>query len=127
MILRSLEVEGFRCFDCLIKLDDFAPGLNVIHGPNAAGKSTLLRALRHVLVDAYSIGGDRARRAMEPWGRALNPRVRVAIEHGGEEWRIEKQFLSGTFARLEREVQGVFRMEVEGKKAEERVREMLNV
>ena len=125
MILRSLEVEGFRCFDYLIKLDDFAPGLNVIHGPNAAGKSTLLRALRHVLVDAHSISGDGVRRAMAPWGRALNPRVRVAIEHDGEKWRIGKQFLSGTFARLEREVQGAFRMEAEGKQAEERVRAML--
>ena len=126
MILRSLEVEGFRCFDVLIKLDDFAPGLNVIHGPNGAGKSTLLRALRHVLVDAHSTSGKGVQQAMAPWGRALNPRVRVAIAHGGEEWRIEKQFLSGTFARLEREVQGVFRMEAHGKPAEDRVREILD-
>ena len=125
MIIRSLEVEGFRCFDGLIKLNDFAPGLNVIYGPNGAGKSTLLRALRHVLVDAHSINGVGVRRAMAPWGLALNPRVRVAIAHGGEEWRIEKQFLSGTFARLEREVQGVFRTEADGMEADDRVRAML--
>ena len=57
MILRSIEVEGFRCFDRVLRVADFAPGLNVLHGPNGAGKSTLLRALQHVMVDSYSLSG----------------------------------------------------------------------
>ncbi|MBI2688825.1 MAG: AAA family ATPase [Acidobacteria bacterium] len=125
MIIRGIEVEGFRCFDRLVALDSFAPGLNIIYGPNGVGKSTLLRALRHVLVDAHSLSGAAVKQAMIPWGRSLSPRIRVTMEHGGVEWRLEKRFLSGSFARLERREEGGFRPFAEGKDAESRVRAML--
>lgn len=125
MILHALEVEGFRCFDRPIQLAEFSSGLNVISGPNGAGKSTLLRALRHVLVDAHGLTGAVVKQAMAPWGRALSPRIRVTMEHGGAEWRLEKKFLNGTFARLEKREEGIFRPVAEGKEAEARVRAML--
>ncbi|MFN0104929.1 MAG: AAA family ATPase [Bryobacteraceae bacterium] len=125
MILRSIEVEGFRCFDRLVTVGDFAPGLNVLSGPNGSGKSTLLRALRHVLLDAHSLTGEKVKQAMSPWGRALNPRIRAVIEYDGTEWRLEKRFLAGSFARLERQEGGVFRPVSEGKVAEDKVRAML--
>lgn len=125
MILRTLEVEGFRCFDRTVQLNGISPGLNVVSGPNGAGKTTLLRALRHVLVDAHGLTGAVVKQAMAPWGRALSPRICVTIEHGGEQWRLEKRFLSATFTRLERLEQGVFRPLAEGKEAEARVRAML--
>lgn len=125
MILRSIEVESFRCFDRPLRVDQFAPGLNVLHGPNGAGKSTLLRALRHALVDSYSLSGAQVKQAMTPWGRALSPRIRVAFEHGGAEWRIEKRFLSGASSRLECEENGVFRPVADGREADQRVRDML--
>ena len=125
MILRSLEVEGFRCFDRAVRVDGLAPGLNVLHGPNGAGKSTLLRALQHVMVDSYSLSGAAVKQAMSPWGRALNPRIRAEFSHGGEEWRIEKRFLANPSARLERLEAGLFRPVADGREADQRVRDML--
>ena len=125
MILRSLQVEGFRCFDRSIALEDFSAGFNVIYGPNGAGKSTLFRALRHLLLDSHSLTGAGVRQAMEPWGRALSPAMRAVVVDNGTEWKVEKRFLSSPFTRLERRENGVFRPVAEGKEAERRLREML--
>lgn len=125
MILQSLEVEGFRCFDRLFRVEGFSPGLNVLAGPNGAGKSTLLRALRHVLLDGHGLTGAAVRQAMMPWGRALYPRMQATFVDGESEWRMEKKFLSGAFARLDRKEDGQFRPVAEGRDAESRVRAML--
>jgi DNA repair exonuclease SbcCD ATPase subunit len=125
MILRSIEVEGFRCFDRVLRVADFAPGLNVLHGPNGAGKSTLLRALQHVMVDSYSLSGAAVKQAMSPWGRALSPRICAEFSHGADVWRIEKRFLASPSAKLERLEAGVFRPVADGKEADQRIREML--
>lgn len=41
-MLRSIKVRHFRCFDAFET--EFAPGLNLIVGPNAQGKTSLLEA-----------------------------------------------------------------------------------
>ncbi len=41
-MLRSIKVRHFRCFDAFEA--EFAPGLNLIVGPNARGKTSLLEA-----------------------------------------------------------------------------------
>ncbi|HCA46390.1 MAG TPA: DNA replication and repair protein RecF, partial [Armatimonadetes bacterium] len=43
MYLQSLTLENFRCYE-RAELE-FRPGLNVILGPNASGKTTLLEAI----------------------------------------------------------------------------------
>lgn len=45
MILRSLRVSGWRCFADTVEVGRFDEGLNVLHAPNATGKSTLFEAL----------------------------------------------------------------------------------
>lgn len=125
MILRSLEIEGFRCFDRPFTIGGFAPGLNIVSGPNGAGKSTLLRALRHVLLDRHNISAPLAKQQMSPWRSGLSPRIRVVIEHDGVEWRLEKRFVSNTSALLERWEDGGFQIVAEARKAEETVRSML--
>lgn len=125
MILRALEVEGFRCFDRRLRVEGFTPGINILSGPNGTGKSTLLRALRHVLLDSYGVSGVAVRDQMTPWGRALAPRIVAEFAHGEEEWRIEKRFLTGAAAALERLENGVYRPVAAGREAETRVRTML--
>jgi DNA replication and repair protein RecF len=41
-MLRSIKVRHFRCFDAFET--EFAPGLNIIVGPNAQGKTSILEA-----------------------------------------------------------------------------------
>ncbi len=48
MRITRLEVAGYGIWSGL-RVEDFGPGLNVIYGPNEAGKTTLLEFLRWVL------------------------------------------------------------------------------
>ena len=41
-MLRSFKIRHFRCFEAFEA--EFAPGLNLIVGPNAHGKTSLLEA-----------------------------------------------------------------------------------
>ena len=43
MMVRTLELEGFRNYRSFSA--DFAPGVNVIYGENAQGKTNLLEAI----------------------------------------------------------------------------------
>ena len=45
MRLTRLRVEQLRRFRQPLELIDFEPGLNILAGPNEAGKSTLVRAI----------------------------------------------------------------------------------
>lgn len=46
MMVRTLELEGFRNYRSFSA--DFAPGVNVIYGENAQGKTNLLEAVRYL-------------------------------------------------------------------------------
>ncbi len=60
MILRSIRVSGWRCFADAIEVGPFQEGLNVIHAPNATGKSTLFEAMRRGLLDGHRVTGKRS-------------------------------------------------------------------
>ncbi len=69
MFLQSLTLENFRCYE-RAELD-FRPGLNVVLGPNASGKTTILEAI-YLLATTTSARGGRARtmvRHGQSWGR----------------------------------------------------------
>ncbi len=59
-----------------------APGLNVLVGPNASGKSTLSRAVRALLWEAAGDGRTMAAATFEAGGR----QVRAALAHGRVQW-----------------------------------------
>jgi len=58
MFIRSLHIGSYGHFENKT-IDELAPGLVVVHGPNEAGKSTLRQAIRWVLFGAQR--GDKAR------------------------------------------------------------------
>ena len=82
MILRSITLSGWRCFLGEVMVGPFSDGVNVISGPNGIGKSTLFEALRRALMDSYAVTGVDVS-AIQPWGRALWPRVTVSFAHAG--------------------------------------------
>jgi DNA repair exonuclease SbcCD ATPase subunit len=124
MILESLTIEGFRCFDRRVELPNFAPGVNILHGPNGTGKSTIVRALRHLLLDAHSTSGQAAKNEMQPWGRSLTPRLSAVFSHQNERYRAEKQFLNQPSAKLERHEGAQFRPIADGVAANQKLLEM---
>src|SRR5262249_51574542 len=102
----------------------FDERINVIHGLNATGKSTLARALAHGLCDRHKVSGADAEK-LRPWGREVAPRVAIEFAHGGVEYRLEKRFLQTPSARLLRREGGGFALVAESEAADERVRAIL--
>ena len=124
MILRSIVVQGWRCFANLVSVGPFTDGLNVLHAPNAAGKSTLFEAMRLGLLDGHRVTG-RDVENLRPWGRALAPTVTVAFSHGAAEYRVMKRFLDHPFVELERREHETFVRVAEGDAADQKIREIL--
>ncbi|MCK0107475.1 AAA family ATPase [Marinobacter sp. S0848L] len=91
MILQSLRIEQLRQFRNPFVLGNLQPGLNLIHGPNESGKSTLVRAIRAAFFERYR---STAVDDLRPWGdSAAAPTVALEFEHQGELWRLTKSFL----------------------------------
>ncbi|MFA5786493.1 MAG: AAA family ATPase [Actinomycetota bacterium] len=124
MILRSITLEGWRCFIERVRVGPFSDSLNVLHAPNATGKSTLFDALLRGLLDSHRVAG-RDVEAKRPWGRDLAPKVTVEFAHGGKDYRLTKVFLDSPSSKLECAEDGRFVPLAEGDHADERARAIL--
>ena len=124
MIVRSLRVEGWRCFVEALEVGPFSDGLNVVHGPNSIGKSSLFMALGRGLFDEHTSNAE-AIKQLRAWGRELAPRLVIEFDHGGSTWRLRKQYLDGKAAELSRQEGGRFVPKADGRTADQQVREML--
>lgn len=124
MILRSITVQGWRCFLSPVTVGPFDPTLNILFAPNACGKTTLFEALRRALLDNHKVGGKDIE-AIRSWGRELTPTMQVLFDHQGDTFRITKRFLDQPYSRLEREEKGRLVPLAEGLSADERVRAVL--
>jgi DNA repair exonuclease SbcCD ATPase subunit len=124
MIVRSIRVEGWRCFADSIEVGEFGHGLNVVHGPNGIGKSTLFMALVRGVFDGHKVAGE-AMKSLRPWGRDLGPTVTLELSCGNNSYRLRKQFLTSPKAELFRQENGKYVRLAEGVAADERARELL--
>jgi hypothetical protein len=92
MQITRLRVEQLRRFRAPLELTGFTPGLNILAGPNEAGKSTLVRAIRAAFFERHksSMVDD-----LRPWdeGSGAAPRVEIDFELGGQPHRLVKSFL----------------------------------
>ncbi len=125
MKLLTIEVWNWRGVRHVL-LDGLVPGLNIIDGPNEAGKSRVFEALRWCLFERYKGRGRRVEELVS-WQGGNMPEVAVTFqaEPGpgqptGARWRIHKRFLRGEFATLEGPG-GPYR----GSEAEERLSQLL--
>jgi len=105
---------------------ELGPGLNVLHGPNDLGKSTLAAALRAALLLPHtSSEAD----AYVPWRGDFTPRVELTFVDAAERfWRVSKSFGSGTRGSsvLESSKDGRdFVGEAKGREVDDRLRKLL--
>ncbi|MHC4250591.1 MAG: AAA family ATPase [Planctomycetota bacterium] len=69
-----------------------APGLNVVLGPNEAGKSSFLEALRAAFFESATTTSKAKVGRWVPWGTKAAPEVSVEFEAGGARYRVAKTF-----------------------------------
>jgi DNA repair protein SbcC/Rad50 len=92
--IERVEVAGFGCLGG--RDFDFAPGLNVVAGPNEAGKSTLLQAILALLYGFPAGRGQLAglgqRDLCLPWQGDRFSGNLVASLDDGQRYRLERDF-----------------------------------
>ena len=91
MKLQRMRIEQLRQFRKPFVLDNLQPGLNLIHGPNESGKSTLVRSIRAAFFERYR---STAVDDLRPWGdSAAAPTIELDFEHDNRNWHLTKSFL----------------------------------
>ena len=101
MKLTSLRVEQFRRFGEPFELSSLSDGLNVLHGPQEVGKSTLADAIRTLFVERHKTKGDSFAGTIVPRGRSdAAPHIRAGFSLDGIDCVAEKTFLQKPRASL---------------------------
>jgi AAA domain len=124
VILRSIYAEGLGCFADAFTAGPFAPGINVLSGPNGMGKSTLMRAVSLAFFEPHRAKSAEMQ-ALRPWGRRLTPQVGVEFEHSGRVYRVRKRFLEGASSFVETREGDSWIPFAQGDSADEFLRELL--
>ena len=88
---RRLEVSNFRGIESATV--DFTPRLNILYGTNELGKSTLLAAMRAVLLLPMTA---KEAQAYVTWGTKHIPAVTLDFAVNDTEYRVHKQFATGS-------------------------------
>ena len=112
---------GIRCADL-----SFEHGLNVLHGPNEIGKSTLVNAMRCALLLQH---GATAARDFEDWHTDQPPEVELTFETGPQRiWRVRKSFGKGaegsSYLDFSRDGK-TFTQDAKGREVDGRIRDLL--
>src|ERR1700685_4611522 len=103
MKLLTLNVEHFRC----VRKSgvEFGSGLNVLHGPNDIGKSSLAAAIRAALLMQTS---SKESEEFVSWYGTGDPHVELVFESEAQRiWRVKKTFGVRPQAFLEESRDGV--------------------
>lgn len=90
--LTRLRVEQLRRFRQPFELAGLTPGLNILAGPNEAGKSTLVRALRAAFFERHR---SNAAEHLRPHGdSAAAPTIELDFLLDGQAGQLRKTFLA---------------------------------
>lgn len=118
MKLSRIRIEQFRQFRQPIEFRDLESGINLFSGPNEAGKSTIVSAIRAAFFERHrSSSVDDLR----PWGdTSASPTVELEFAIGDRTYRLTKSFLARKRCEL---LVGARRLE--GAEAEEHLAELL--
>ncbi len=125
MIIRKLEVAGWRCFANRFVLGEFDEGVNIIHGPNSSGKSSLMSALIRGFFDTHRTASSEIEQ-LRPWGSSLAPTVAIEYETADGVYRIVKTWFENRRAELSRRTTDSFVHMAEDDPAVEQVRKLFS-
>lgn len=119
MILQDLRLRHFRGIRSA-RLGPLSERLNLFHGANESGKSTMVEALHFGLFER-SAGEAENKRALRTWGGGEAPEVEIAlVDDDGVEWFIHKRFLDRPHTSVD-----IGSLHLEGEAAERRLRELV--
>lgn len=91
MKLTDIQLKQFRVFNTGLNVAGLAPGINVFHGPNESGKSTLAHAVRTAFFERHSSG---TLSDLQPWGdSAAAPEVNLNFDFEGRKHQLIKRFV----------------------------------
>ena len=91
MIVESIILENWKKFRDPVEIQ-FQDGLNVIHGPNESGKTTLMESLRTILFSKHS-SRSRNIKAIIPFDSQLAPQAMVTFRNNGDRYKVTKRFV----------------------------------
>lgn len=95
MRLTDIQIDGFGVL-AGVQFEELAPGLNVVHGPNGCGKTTLLQFLRGVW---KGFDEARCRRFLPPLAGGT-PGGSIGLTGGERSFRVTRQALPNNTDRL---------------------------
>ncbi|MBL8908553.1 MAG: hypothetical protein JNM20_17915 [Rhizobiales bacterium] len=98
MKIRAIRLREVGCFSEPVVVEGLSGGLDVLADNNEAGKSTLFRAVRTVLLEKHSTAKQDVE-ALRPY-RGGAPLIEIDFEIGKTAYRLRKQFLSAKSALL---------------------------
>ena len=122
MWIRRLEVTNFA--GIAGAAIDLTPGLNVLHGPNELGKSSLVRAVRAaLLLQSTSAAANR----LFDWHTDAAPTVTLTFEEETQRiWRVRKEFGSRGRTYLDFSRDGIdFNLHGKGREVEGELQDIL--
>jgi DNA repair exonuclease SbcCD ATPase subunit len=99
MRILALRVREVGCFKDPSTLEGMSGSLDVLAGPNEAGKSTLLRALTAVLTEKYTTTSAKLRQWMMPYSGG-SPVIEADFAIADKRYRVRKRFFSSPRAEL---------------------------
>lgn len=123
MIIEDMVVENWRGYRGVHKFH-FESGINLVVGPNEAGKTTLFEVLWRTFFDRFSTNSADMQE-IRPAGTYLSPRSSVVFTHGGKRYKIEKQFLDNPDSKFYEEVGGKLLPRSERDKADKEIVDVL--
>ncbi|MGC8518253.1 MAG: AAA family ATPase [Steroidobacteraceae bacterium] len=97
--MRLLELETRHWRGLSRSLGPFSPRLNLVLGPNEAGKSRLFQAIQFALFESHK-GSAQHKQRLQSWSSSEAPSVRLVFEVEGRQYELQKQFLKGAMAQL---------------------------
>ncbi|MGD9785185.1 MAG: AAA family ATPase [Hyphomicrobiaceae bacterium] len=125
MKIHAIRIADVGLFREPIAVEGLTGGLDVLVGPNEAGKSTIFRALEAVFLRKHTTTGS-AIEALSPSGGGA-PLVAADFQTDAGRWRITKRFGRGRGSSAVLEDLATRRMVARGADAEERLAALLGL